>query len=499
MKQKALSVESAIVYYFLLTIYFGKPFVKLTFIPNSNFYFVTIFVVLLIAKYSIDLVFSFKKNKKLLVSEYMYFVPLIYIVVNFLLLDSYSFDALKKYMIILSISLIFLIYNNRSLISKKLDSIVAKHNTKATFLGLLLLVETILAKSGTYGLIFWSTPFISQNIFDFKPQRIFLAIIFTYLIFKRGKSTLLCCLLILNISLLVTYSRIVFVMFIVSILLYAAIYKNIKMTLTAFFLVVFLVLSGFVDIFGMFLNQNLVDSEGKKFIAAVCAEHLDDGVSVNKASLKNNYLVRNVDYGEYPTLPRYFSASNILETFNLYSYPDFLNKGKENICKDYFRFLNESNDNIEFCNLDNSGICTVTNRNPLLYTSNAQSAQLAGNLNFRINLWSSTLSKISESYRTLFFGLGVDKPLPIVVDPSTNYGNLWHAHGSIISLLGFFGFTGFLIYLISLLFILLRKEEFNINFLIIFSNLILLSLSDAVIETPDLSFIFVFVTGLLKK
>ena len=214
-------------YYFLLTIYFGKPFVKLTFIPNSNFYFVTIFVVLLIAKYSIDLVFSFKKNKKLLVSDYMSFVPLIYIVVNFLLLDSYSFDALKKYMIILSISLIFLIYNNRSLISKKLDSIVAKHNTKATFLGLLLLVETILAKSGTYGLIFWSTHLSLKIYLTLNPKEYFL-LYFTYLIFKRGKSTLLCCLLILNISLLVTYSRIVFVMFIVSILLYAAIYKNIR-------------------------------------------------------------------------------------------------------------------------------------------------------------------------------------------------------------------------------------------------------------------------------
>jgi len=45
----------------------------------------------------------------------------------------------------------------------------------------------------------------------------------------------------------------------------------------------------------------------------------------------------------------------------------------------------------------------------------------------------------------------------------------------------------------------LEKIKFNLSFLIIFSNLILLSLSDAVIETLDLSFIFVFVDGLLKK
>ena len=44
-----------------------------------------------------------------------------------------------------------------------------------------------------------------------------------------------------------------------------------------------------------------------------------------------------------------------------------------------------------------------------------------------------------------------------------------------------------------------KKEEFNLPFLILFLNITLLSFSDGVIETPDLSFVFVFITGLLKR
>ena len=499
MNKKYFNLESLIVYYFLLTLYFGKPFIKLTFIPNSNFYLITIFLIFLLSKYSYYLLLLLKKQKSLKTSEYLFFLPLGYLVINFLFLESYSFEILKKYMIILSFSLIFLIYNNRELIFKILESTISRHNSKGHVLALLLLIETILAKSGTYGLIFWSTPFISQNVFNFKPQRIFLAILFTYLFFKSSKNFLFSFLLIFNVSLIVTYSRVVLVMFILSCLLLVLINKSIRKVMVTLFLVFILIFSGFVDIIGMNLNQYLVDAEGKEFIAIVCAEHLDDGVTVNKDALKNNYLKRNVDYGEYPTLPRYFSASNILTTFNTQSIPNIFNKGRENICIDYFKLLNINNSNIESCNSDKAGNCIVLNKNQSLYNSNAQSKQLDGNLEFRINLWSNTLSKISKSSTTLFFGIGVDKSLPQAVDPGTNYGNLWHAHGTIFSILGFFGIVGIFIYLLCLLYIILKKEEFNLPFLILFLNIILLSFSDGVIETPDLSFVFVFITGLLKR
>ena len=143
----------------------------------------------------------------------------------------------------------------------------------------------------------------------------------------------------------------------------------------------------------------------------------------------------------------------------------------------------------------------------------------------------------------LFLGLDVQNSLPKTVDPDIDYGNLWHAHSSIISIFGFFGLSGIFLFLLtgfsviknqnkfdknyiivfvsvlllsvtdgvletpdlSIIFSLflalttIHLEKFNLSFLIIFSNLILLSLSDAVIETLDLSFIFVFVDGLLKK
>ena len=124
MNKKYFNLESLIVYYFLLTLYFGKPFIKLTFIPNSNFYLITIFLIFLLSKYSYYLLLLLKEQKSLKTSEYLFFLPLGYLVINFLFLESYSFEILKKYMIILSFSLIFLIYNNRELIFKKLESTI---------------------------------------------------------------------------------------------------------------------------------------------------------------------------------------------------------------------------------------------------------------------------------------------------------------------------------------------------------------------------------------
>jgi len=491
--------ERFLVYYFLLTLFLGKPFVKTTFIPNSNYYFITIFIILIITKYSYELVISYKKNKKLLFSEYLYFTPLFYLLIKFLMLENYSFTNLKKFMILFAIALIIFIHNNRNSLLQNFESVISIFKSKGHLFALLLLIQTVLSKSGTYGLIFWSNDFISQNIYDFKAQRIFLATIFTFLFFESNFKATFNFLQIFNISLLITYSRIVFVMFVISIVLYVLIYKNYRQVIIVTFLVLFIVFSGLVDFFGSYLNQSLADNGGKEFVSLVCAQVLDDNVEINRDDLKNIYIERNVDFGEYLTLPRYFSASNLLETFGLINKVPLYNNGKRNICKNYSYFLTLDNEFIETCNFNNSGKCKVPNDNPLLFNSSAQSVQLIGNVNFRINLWQKTIFAVSESITTILFGVDQNKSLPKAVDPDTDYGELWHGHGSIISILGFFGLLGLIIYLYTIFFIFFNNNDFNYGILIIFFNLIILSVSDAVIETPDLSLLFAFTTGLLKK
>ena len=76
-------------------------------------------------------------------------------------------------MILFAIALIIFIHNNRNSLLQNLKSVISIFRSKGHLFALLLLIQTVLSKSGTYGLIFWSNDFISQNIYDFKAQRIF--------------------------------------------------------------------------------------------------------------------------------------------------------------------------------------------------------------------------------------------------------------------------------------------------------------------------------------
>ena len=97
------------------------------------------------------------------------------------------------------------------------------------------------------------------------------------------------------------------------------------------------------------MNSNLVEQEGKEFISIVCAEHVEDGVEIDDVELKRLYSKRNVDYGEYPTLPRYFSASNLIEFIEIENIPNFLINGKKNICLNYGNNLSLNSKYIHTC------------------------------------------------------------------------------------------------------------------------------------------------------
>ncbi|MDA9676953.1 hypothetical protein N9T94_00505 [bacterium] len=368
-------------------------------------------------------------------------------------------------------------------------------------LSLLLFLQTLLGKAGTYGLIFYSNSYISQNLFDFKPQRIFIAILFTFLFLSSKKYSISNLLLIVSTTLLLSFSRIILVMFVVSLFMYFIIFKEHKTSVYIFAVVTIFLLSGFVDLVGNVSNKILVDDKGEEFIALVCARHLDDGIDINDKLLKDLYVTRNVDYGQYPTLPRYFSFSNILGSFNFIekNIPELYYFGKKDICNNYSEKIILPSLFVDDCNILENKKCSSDINNPDLFNSQAQSAQLAGNIEFRIGLWSKVIQKQNSDEGNKIIGLKVQESLPKIVNPDINYGNLWHAHSSLFSIYGFFGFSGLLLFLISLTSVVNNDYEFDKRYVVIFTSIFILSISDGVLETPDLSILFSFFAAFLKN
>ena len=496
---KRLNLDKVLVYYFVLLLYLGKPFAKLTIVPNSNFFIVNFLVVIFVGIYSLDLLNKSIAMKKINFRFVIYFMPLILGLFNILRLESYDFNNFKKLMGMLSLSLAILIFYERITINNILSDLIYKIQNYYYIPIFLLFLQTILGKSGTYGLIFWSNPFISQNIFDLKPQRIFVAIAFTYFFIVKNKNNVINFVILLNIALLISYSRIILLMFISIIFLYLILEKDFMKPVLATFLIFIFIFSGSVDYIGLFLNSNLIDQEGKEFISIVCAEHVEDGVKIDDVELKRLYSKRNVDYGEYPTLPRYFSASNLIEFIEIENIPNILINGKKNICLNYGEYLSLDSKYIQMCSEVENNFCKVKNNNPNLFTSEAQSAQLGGNLEFRLDLWRNLLQQIVKSPRNLLIGYGIEINLPEIAEPNKDYGNLWHAHSSLFSIIGFYGLIGVLLFIFIFIYIISSKSKLNHFNAIILLSLIILGITDGVIETPDLSIIFSFMFGTLKK
>jgi len=488
-------------YYVLAILYLGKPLVKVTFIENSEFYLVFIFTFYYLTLHVVELVINFLKNKSLSFSESVYFLIFLYIFFQLSLLEDISLLALKKFWILISFLICILIYNNKFKIQNHLTIVLEKINNYLLILSFLLFFQTLLGKAGTYGLIFYSNSYISQNLFDFKPQRIFIAILFTFLFLSSKKYSIGNLLLIVNTALLLSFSRIIVVMFVVSLCMYFILFKEYKTSVYICTAVTIFLLSGLVDVVGNVSNRIIVDEKGEEFIALVCARHLDDGIDINDKLLKELYVKRNVDYGQYPTLPRYFSFSNILESFNFIekNIPELYYFGKKDICNNYSDKIIRSSLYVKDCNTLENKKCASDINNPDLFKSQSQSAQLGGNIEFRIGLWSKVIQKQNSEEGNKFIGLKVKDSLPKIVNPDINYGNLWHAHSSIFSIYGFFGFSGILLFLISLTSVIINDYEFDKRYLVIFTSIFILSISDGVLETPDLSILFSFFAAFLKN
>ena len=113
-------------YYFVLLLYLGKPFAKLTIVPNSNFFIVNFLVVIFVGVYSLDLLNKSIVMKKINFRFVIYFMPLILGLFNILRLESYDFNNLKKLMGMLSLSLAILIFYERITINNILSDLIYK-------------------------------------------------------------------------------------------------------------------------------------------------------------------------------------------------------------------------------------------------------------------------------------------------------------------------------------------------------------------------------------
>tara|TARA_X000000368_G_C23053168_1_gene722483 strand:+ start:1916 stop:3433 length:1518 start_codon:yes stop_codon:yes gene_type:complete len=495
------SIWKFFTYYLLFVIYLGKPFVKITLVKNSEFYLVIVLFAFFLLAHSVELILKFFREKKFTFSECIYFLIFLYMFTQLLFLESLIFSSFKKFWIILSFSICILIFNKRSYIKKNLNQFYKINKNYVFFLSLFLLLQTLLGKAGTYGMIFYSNSYISQNIYDFKPQRIFIAVLFTAVFLNSKGNIFTYFLLLVNTALLLSFSRIIVIMFLFSLFIYLLTYKKYKISLYVFSIILLFLLSGAIDQIGNFSNRVLVDNEGKEFIGVVCARNFDDGIYVNDEELKQFYIKRNVDYGQYPTLPRYFSFSNILESldFTNIKIPEFYITGKKDICNDYFTNVNLQSSYIEKCDFIENQKCLVQDTNPDLYKSQSQSAQLGGNVEFRTNLWKKVIEVQLNNDGKLFLGLDVQNSLPKTVDPDIDYGNLWHAHSSIISIFGFFGLSGIFLFLLTVFSVIKNQNKFDNNYIIVFVSVLLLSVTDGVLETPDLSIIFSLFLALIKS
>lgn len=471
---------------FIILMYLGRPISKIVFLPNSELY---VLIIIMIALISLTLFYKtiYYKNYKKHVLATIFFLTL---VVLKLLTSEIIFSDLKKLFLIfiplLSYCILFL-KKEVTLLMKKFSNI---KNSYITGLMLLLLLQTLVAKSGTYGMIYYSNDYLNGNLYDFKSQRILIATIFTIYFFRDRLSIESKIISLFNVSLLITFSRINMIIFLVLIIVLIVLRTEAKKSLMASLIVFLFLASGSVDLVGNLTNRIIKDDYGKLFAASLCAySNLNDSIEVEREELKKHFVARDVDMGKYLTFPRYFSFSNI--NLPVINEVEIYKNGLYGICEDYTQIISNQEIINYRCNLESC--LKKQSHNFELANSSIQSSQLTGNVTFRVEYWSNIFDEFTESNKIILLGLDLGKNLGDILE----YETLWHAHNSFISTASFYGLIG-LCYLIFVM-----TNTFSIKFIridsffIVILMLSILSLTDAVLEIPDLGYIFWYMVGLI--
>lgn len=465
--------EQLILYYIFIFLIIGTPFSKIVII--KTFYLFILYFTLLFFSY-------LNSNKS---KFYQDNFLKIYLVMIFFLIFKFNFSTFNNLQQ-LKVSFIFLVpvisffikhslMFNKSLYFKLSNFVQRKQILIFIYFNLL----TIIGRAGSFGFIYFSTPFIDGNFYDIKPQFIviILFLILNILDFKVSNISLF--LLTFNFLLLSTINRssIIVISFIIFTMIKKKYYTN---AFKILIISIFLLLSNSIDLVGYLSNKYIIDSGGKEHFTIACNRYFNKDINIYSNSpdqviFKNKYIqsykLRDVELG---TMPRFFSANSLLNYIGInLKNKNYLTIGQNNFCENY---LNSGENNIK--------------QQEITKQQEFSDRQINANVNFRIELWKYILS--NSAGNEIFFGRTIDQNF--IKEYSTRLAleiGLWHGHNSWVTIYGYYGIFGLLLFLI-LLFYNFYKNNFVFILLVMFVQ----SFIDGIFETPVFSILFWTLHGL---
>ena len=148
---------------------------------------------------------------------------------------------------------------------------------------LIILIQILVGRSGSYSLIHYEVFFIDGNIFNFKSQRIAVLLIVLVLVIsdelKLGSQFVIA----LSIGLLLPLARSVFIIYLLIFIVFLLIKKARVKNLKIFILTIIFLFSGVIDYIGYYSNIYLINSVGQNHYTLFCKFVYDsNGIDIDK-------------------------------------------------------------------------------------------------------------------------------------------------------------------------------------------------------------------------
>ena len=450
--------------YLLLLIFFGKPFAKL--IVGNQYFFIYFLLIIYL------LFFLQKLKNKNLIDTFIvsYLLLVLILIINILL---YGTENLKIGFMLIVPLVGKISYDYQDDIYeyfKKNKIFVVKYQLP---IFLIILIQILVGRSGSYSLIHYEVFFIDGNIFNFKSQRIAVLLIVLVLVIsdelKLGSQFVIA----LSIGLLLPLARSVFIIYLLIFIVFLLIKKARVKNLKIFILTIIFLFSGVIDYIGYYSNIYLINSVGQNHYTLFCQFVYDsNGIDIDKKlDMENSFYELNLPQETYP---RFFSTSTVLSFLNIeVNESQIMTRGKKGLCE---KFLDLSKTE-----------------------SDIQQNQLEANVNFRVLIWNYAYEQSKEN---IILGSGLNENILNGYDyafTNTHKTKLWHLHNSFLTIYAYFGLIGLLLILFLMIVLIHNIKFINFKILLMLFPLALLSLLEAVLEIPDLGILFWFLLGLLSS
>lgn len=460
---KDFIVRSLTIYLSLL-IFFGKPFAKLI-IGDQYFFVYFLFIIYL-------LFFLQKLKNKNLFDTFIFSYSLL-VLILIINIFMYGTENIKIGFMLLVPLVGKISYDYQDAIFeyfKKVKILVVKYQFP---IFLIIVIQTLIGRSGSYSLIHYEVFFIDGNIFNFKSQRIAVLLIVLVLIIsdelKLGSQFVIA----LCIGLLLPLARSVFIIYVVIFIIFLLFKKLRVKNLKIFIFTIIFMFSGVIDYIGYYSNIYLINSVGENHYTLFC-QFVYDSKGIDKEKkldMENSFYELNLPQETYP---RFFSTSTVLSFLNIeVNESQIITRGKKGLCE---KLLDLSRTEI-----------------------GVQQNQLEANANFRILIWNYAYEQSKENF---IFGSGLNENILNGYDyafTNTHKTKLWHLHNSFLTIYAYFGLIGLLLILFLMILLINNIKFINFKILLMLFPLGLLSLLEAVLEIPDLGILFWFLLGLLSS